>query len=106
MSRLPSGRVLPLLNQIRRVAADGLADADFADICSSGKGQPSFLHTECGENLGPEEHEISHSKRCHHETKAPYQHVADGRTELRSARLFCCLDDLVGFLFSHCVLAA
>src|SRR5450631_4482433 len=55
MSRLPSGRVLPLLNQIRRVAADGLADADFADICSSGKGQPSFLHAECGENLGPEE---------------------------------------------------
>jgi hypothetical protein len=40
----------------------------FADICFSGKGQPSFLHTECGENLGPEEHEISHGKRRHHET--------------------------------------
>jgi hypothetical protein len=65
------------------------------------KGQSSLLHAECGENLGPEKHEISDGKRCHHETKAPYQHVADGRTELRSARLFCCLDDSAVFLFSH-----
>ena len=69
-------------------------------------GQSSLLHAECGENLGPEKHEISDGKRCHHETKAPYQHVADGRTELRSARLFCCLDDLAVFLFFHYVLAA
>src|SRR5450755_3917160 len=51
--------------------------------------------------LGPEKHEISDGKRCHHETKAPYQHIADGRTELRSTRFFCCLDDLAVFLFSH-----
>ena len=63
------------------------------------------MDAEYGENLGPEKHEISDRKRRHHETEAPYQHVADGRTELRSARLFCGLDDLAAFVFSHCVLA-
>jgi hypothetical protein len=89
-----------------RPSTDALADADLADIYSSGKGQRSLLHAECRANLGPEKHEISDGKRRHHKTKATYQNVADGRTELRSARLFCCLDDLAVFLFPHLVLAA
>jgi hypothetical protein len=101
MRRSRSGRVLPPLNEILRVSTSGLADIDLAEIYSGGKGQPCLLHAECGENLGPEKHEISDGKRCHHETKAPCQHVADGRTALRSARLFCSLDDLAVFLFSH-----
>jgi hypothetical protein len=50
-------------------------------------------------DLSPEKYEINDRKRCHHETKAPHQHVADGRTTLRSPRLDCCLNDSAFFLF-------
>src|SRR5450755_1780817 len=104
MSRFPSGRVLPPLNEIGRISTGGLADAYLADIKSSNLAEKvtfSSANGECGENLGPEKHEIRDGKRRHHQTKAPNQHLADGRTELRSARLFCRLDDLAVFLFSH-----
>jgi hypothetical protein len=105
MSRFLSGRVLRRpLNEIGRVSTGGLADAYLADIKSSNLAEKvtfSSADAECGENLGPEKHEIRDGKRRHRQTKAPNQHVADGRTELRSARLFCRLDDLAVFLFSN-----
>ena len=106
MHRFPSGHVLPppLPTVALMLISLTFILAKMAPFYSSGKG--TLLHVECGESLGPKKHEISKGKRRHHETKAPYENVADGRTELRSARLFCCLDDLAVFLFSHYVLAA
>jgi hypothetical protein len=106
MSRFPSGHVLPpLVKSVESLPAVSLMLISLTFILAEKVGLP-FCMLNAGEHLGPEKHEISDGKRRHHETKAPYLHVADGRTELRSARLFCCLDELAVFLFSHCVLAA
>jgi hypothetical protein len=92
MSRFPSGRVL-LLKSVEFLPTVSLMLILLTFILAE-KVSLTLWHAACGEDLGPEEHEIGDGKRRHHETKAPYQHVADGRTEFRSARLFCCLDDL------------